>query len=280
MSKLADRIKAAEKQIVLPQYQPWLRNHADEALPKWVLDIIVEQMGKPPRVRSGSFSSSSAGSCLRAQELEYIGAKVDSAQQPDSELSNIYNDGKWRHLRHQANLLTAKIIDSIEVPVMWPEMRSRGTMDGKGTVPNDHPNKKWRGKPYGLELKGMFSWQYAKRVKNDDPKESHLDQITRYMLASGIDLFVYLVENKDTNTWWEKVFEPDPRRMANQRRELERLNKAVDEGKLHKPLLSCSNRIGGQWNNCGFAGEYSTCERASSTWMRKWKERNQDAEHD
>lgn len=277
MSKLADRIKAADNEIVVPQYRPWLKNHADEALPQWVVDIIAKQMTEQPRVRSGSFSSSSAGGCLRAQELEYIGAKVPSLQQPDSQLSNIYNDGKWRHLRHQANLLTAGIIDSIEVPIMWPEMRSRGTMDGKGVVPNDHPRKHWRGKPFGLELKGMFSWQYVKRVRNDDPKESHLNQITRYMLASGIELFVYLVENKDSNEWWEKVFEPDRQRMEDQRRELAKLNKAVDEGKLHKQLLSCSKRLGGQWNNCNFAGEFGTCESASSTWMRKWKEQNKDA---
>jgi hypothetical protein len=269
---LADRILAADKEIVTPRYRTWIKNHVDEGYPPWVAERIAAEMAKQPRVRSGTFSSSSAGSCKRRQELEFIGAKVPTNNQPNPELSNIYNDGKWRHLRWQANLLTAGIIDDMEVPAPWKEQRAMGTMDGLGTVPDDHPRKKWRCRRFGLELKGMFSWQLIKLVRNGEQKEAHLNQIHRYFLSSGLDLFVYLIENKDANTWKEYVIEPDPKRLDAQRKELEALNRAVDAGKLHKPLFACTKRVGPDWNNCGFGGEYGTCERASSAWMRRWKE--------
>jgi hypothetical protein len=116
--------------------------------------LITKQLKAAPRDRSASFSASSRGSCLRAQMFGYIGM-------PDSpasvRLRGIFMDGHWRHLKWQALLLEAGLLNSIEYPLLHKPWRMRGTVDGLYTP------------DYGLEIKGNTGAQQLRGQQQAAP---------------------------------------------------------------------------------------------------------------
>lgn len=245
--------------VVTPRYLEWLAKHGDEEYPPWIARKVMKLLKTPPRVRSGSFSGSSAGQCLRRQELAFLGKKPSIERKPSPQLTHIFNDGKWRHLRWQAALLNASIIKEIEVPIEWPDMLSKNTIDGVGYVWWKHPNLALRGKKFGLEIKGVNPFQYGRWISEPFPIEEHMHQIHRYMLVSDIDFFVVIYENKGTNEWKEWVVRPQKEYMEQSRKELEALNEAVRTKTLHDPLPSCQIRMGAAWTTCPYSGVDGVC---------------------
>lgn len=257
-------------QIVTPAYRSWLRLHADDPYPDHVVELMVKELAKEQRDRTGSFSGSSAGACLRAQEFGFLGIAPPIEKLPDADLLAIFDDGRWRHLRWQANLLSAGILDRIEVPLDWPAKRSKGSMDGAGTVPDNHPNEAWRGLEFGFELKGVNGFQFSKLSKNLLPKQEHVAQTDRYFLSSGLPLFVVLYECKLTQRTQEWVLERDELRIAESSDELDQLNEAVEDTFIHPQLRSCHARMGPNWEACPYAGRGGICEswdRQGKTWL-------------
>lgn len=259
--------------ILSGPYKHWLSStQGNQPYPTWVAERIQELLVEQPRVRHASFGGSEAGQCLRKQEFAYIGIneisrylQTDYVKVADPGLINIFNDGKWRHLRWQANLLTCGLFTQVEYPLPWPSMRSRGTVDGVGIVRDDHPNPDYRGKFFGTELKGMNSWQYKKWIAADDQQAKHKGQFSRYFLSGGFDLFIVLYECKDTNEFHEWVYEPDTQLLTEARIELAKLNAAVESQRLHQPLPSCAARMGNVWKGCPYGGRNGICER-----MDRW----------
>lgn len=254
--------------IVTPRYKRWLKHHGDEALlPQDGRDgiggKILEQLLAQPRDRTGSFSASSAGGCERAQVFGYHGAE---SEPHDAGLLAIFNDGKWRHIRWQALLLQAGIIDEIEFPLMWKGKQQRGTMDGQGVVPDDHGIEEWRGEMFGFELKGVNAFQYDGFTKSG-PKEEHLNQVARYFLLSGLELFSIVYENKSTQACHEWVVSRDDpgmkERIAVQRAEVESLLSYALDGTLPPQLPECAMGKG-MWKKCGYGGNDGVCGFAST----------------
>jgi hypothetical protein len=265
--KLGPLIKAFQddRLIITPRLNMWLLQHGDDGYSEATVAKIAEQLRSKPRIRHSSFSSSGAGACLRAQVLSFLGVVGEGAIDP--QLANIFQDGKWRHLRLQAAMLEAGIIDEIEYVLSWPKLRSRGTADGAGVVPMDHPMQRWRGKSFGVEVKGVSTFQFSK-YEGADPNAKHEAQVDRYFLASGFDLFVFLYEDKTTQRMLEWVVEPDARKIAAARAELVELNTAVDTKTLPSMLPGCQMRNGIEWTHCSFAGKHGACPRAGS-WPSK-----------
>jgi hypothetical protein len=259
------RVMNAPNTIITSDYRRWLRKHHDDPYPDWVVELIRAELAKGGRDRSGSFSGSSAGSCMRAQEFEFLGVSPPMERQADTDLISIYDDGRWRHLRWQANLLTSRILSRIEFPLDWPAKRSKGSMDGLGVVKADHANVAWRGLNFGFELKGMNGFQYPRAVKEPLPTPKHMQQIGRYFLSSGVDLFVCIYECKLTQKFHEWVITPDMVDMVEQQQEIDELNAAVDRQQIHPQLKTCAARQGPYWAACGYAGKGGVCE----TW-RDW----------
>jgi hypothetical protein len=248
--------------IVLGDLNRWLLSNPDPQFDPWVVDIIAEQLNGPKYTRVGMFRSSSAGRCERAQVFSYLGQPTsDGAQDPV--LTTIFQDGKFRHLRFQALCLQAGIITSIEDALTWPRMSARGTTDGTGVVRADHPVTRYRGKEFGLELKGMNSFGYKRRADDDgEIKEEHLDQTSRNLLLGGYDLYVIIYEDKNTQQQFEWVIEPDADRLDAQIAELKRLNRAVRQKKLPNRLPDCQRRKGDVFGKCSFGGKQGTCDLA------------------
>jgi hypothetical protein len=260
LNKIIRAVKNSDL-IITPKLQLFLMRNPNLVLDDSVTKTISEQIGSKPRVRSGSFSSSAAGMCERRQVFNYIG--IDSGTVNNPQLQQIFYDGTWRHLRWQATLLQAGILTEIEIPLKWNAKRSRGSMDGLGVVPDDHARPDWRGLEFGFELKGTNSFVYRKAVEVG-LKEEHLNQIHRYFLVGGFDLFVVIYENKDNQEWTEWVVTPEPKRLKQQEEELSRLNQAVETETLPVMLQGCQTRNSQEWKQCPFAGNQGVCVQAQS----------------
>lgn len=260
--KLGSLIRAVKSRdlVVTPRLNVWLLGHPELTLSDATLKRLHDAIEgiRNPRDRSDSFGSSSAGSCLRAQVFEYLGTDQGGI---DPKLQQIYNDGKFRHLRWQATLLEAGILDDIEVPLAWPDRRSVGTMDGVGTVPTDHPREEWRHLEFGFELKGANTFTY-KTIVAEGPLR-YLSQVHRYFLSGGYDLFAIVVEDKNSQDWTEWVIEPDPELLVEQRAELDVLNRAVDTETLPSMLVTCRKQVGEVFRNCSFGGRHGPCVAAT-----------------
>jgi hypothetical protein len=251
--------------IVKPQYERWLlRNPEQFPIPKEIVDQLVVLMTTPPRDRTRSFSSSSAGQCLRKQLLDYLGTVAGKDTVIEPQLARIFQNGTWGHMRTQVNLLMAGIIEEIEVPMRWPKKRTKGSIDGRGVVPDNHPKTHWRGLEFGLEFKTAMSFAYKLNIEEGPGK--YLDQVSRYLLVSGLDLFVILMENKDNQELHEWVIEPDPKAINDQKVELNILNKHVDDKTLPDRLPDCQMKKGPVFNGCPYGGKNGACHRLGLTW--------------
>lgn len=250
--KALSKLITQQNLIVTPPLTEWMIKHGDDAFNEQVGDKIKELLTTKPRYRGKSFSSSSAGKCQRAQVYGYLDAPQDS---PSQQLMNIYIDGKWRHLRWQAMLLAAGVLTEVEYPLPWPGMRSVGTMDGLGVVSDTHPVYTWRGKEFGWELKGVSTFMYGTLAKSG-PLESHLNQVARYFLSSGLELFSIVYEDKTTQAIHEWVVEANTddmkKRIARSRVELEELNQAIDNKVLPERLPECASLRGDTFKACNY----------------------------
>ena len=174
----------------------------------------------------------------------------------------IFSDGKWRHLKWQADLLSARTITDIEFSLPWKRRRAVGTMDGLGIVADDHPQPAWRGELFGVEVKGVNAFQYTRLVAEPYPMEYHMRQIHRYFVLSKMKLFSCIYENKSTQQFHEWVIRPVAKYMRESEEELAELNSAIEDRLLHRALAPCRHRMGKQWEGCRYAGRDGTCESA------------------
>lgn len=137
--------------ILTPRISEYMMVHKDNFTHE-AMERVWKELTKSGRVRSGSFSASSAGQCLRRQELSFLG-KPQKPYFPN--LQEVFTEGTFMHAMWQARLLSAGLIEDIEVLLEWPEKNSMGSMDGRGYVHWETINPKWRNREFILELKAL-----------------------------------------------------------------------------------------------------------------------------
>jgi hypothetical protein len=232
------RIKKAEGLLVTPKVIDFLQRHPDgvvwddEAYEVW-RELTARAMGNDDR--SGRFGASSRGDCLRLQVFNFLGMPAGKLLGPDTQ--NLFNDGKWRHLRWQMMALQAGAITHAEYPYAMKSLRVSGSMDGLNSYES-----------FGFELKGDRNWS---RVMDGVP-EKHDLQMHTMMLATGWDTFVYIVEDKESQQWREIIVRRDPKIIALVRAELEELNEYIEDHRLPPVLPACAAKEG-PYRSCDFA---------------------------
>lgn len=241
-----------EDLIITPAYEEWLDKNPEGTIDPDVAALMAKLMSTPDRDRSGSFSASSAGRCLRRQELAFLGVKPPGVH--TTQMSRIFNNGKWLHLKWQAELLTAGIIDNVEVTVKKPSLLARCTLDGVGMAAKG----RYTNYEFGLEIKGRNSYTYDQQVRND-PDEATRRQVDMQFLLGGLDIAVILNENKNNQGFHEWVFYRDDERIADAAHELRDLNRAIEKGRLHPMLPECKMQTG-EFKNCPFGGDGGPCQ--------------------
>lgn len=245
-----------EDLIITPAYEEWLDKNPEGTIDPGVAALIAKLMSTPDRDRSGSFSASQAGLCLRRQELQFIGVKPPGVH--GTQTNRIFNNGKWLHLKWQAELLTAGIIDAVELTVRKSSLTARCTLDGVGVAASG----RYTDYDFGLEIKGRNLYTYGEQVKND-PDEKTRRQMDMQFLLGGFDVMVALNENKNNQEFHEWVFYRDDDRVADARQELEDLNRAIEKGRLHPMLAECKAQTG-EFNKCPFGGAGGPCQMSGN----------------
>jgi hypothetical protein len=208
----------------------------------WILTKNADRVQTGQRDRRNTWSASSAGKCLRAQQFTFLGfpERVTS-----EDLQNIFMNGDYLHLRYQMAGVIAGWLKDVEVPLTYGQ-RVRGTMDGDlawGEV---------------LELKSINDWGY-RQVADLGPKEPHKLQATAYMLATGYTSTRFVYENKNNNLNVEFVFELDDAYVKRVTEDWDRLDWLADRRKLAPMLHDCLNERGFDWKYCPFS---PVCEKA------------------
>lgn len=232
----------------------WDENFSEEAAKR-----VQHLLTTPQRDRSASFSASSAGLCLRRQELQFLGMPV--VGKTDAHLMKIFQNGRWVHLRWQALLMTAQIIDNIEVTHRKPRHRARCSLDGLGVAKRG----RWVGSDFGFELKGRNDYVFKSQViKSVDEKTRK--QVDFMHLLTGLDLFVIMNENKNTQENKEWVFQREDDRVRDMAKQVKELNRAIDIQRLHPMLEECRRELkNGEFYVCPFGGPGGSCV-ASGNW--------------
>jgi len=219
-------------------------------------EFVYEQLQAKQRDRRYSWSASASGFCKRRQELAFLGLPQIGTSDP--RMQHILYNGRWVHLRWQAELLTAGLIDMAESTHIRKSLRARCTMDGTGVSQSG----RFDGRDFGFELKGRNSFVYSQQ--GHLPDEKTRQQVDFEFLLTGMDLWVIINENKNDQKWHEWVFVRDESRMKIVLDELRELNKAIDREKLH-PLLPDCKKGKGEFLRCPFGGKGGSC-LASGTW--------------
>lgn len=233
--KLGSVIKITKGQNwLIPRYEEFLysqRNSRSEAAR--AAEIID---GRTTRDRSLSWSASSAGRCQREQVL----SRMRAPKEPYSvSTMEIFEMGDYVHLKHQVAGLEAGYLTEVEVPVSLPELGVRGTMDGKCEDGG------------GAEFKSINSYGFG-GVSSFGPKEEHLEQVTSYMLASGLKFFRILYENKDNQELKEFRVDLDEDRAEKVLAGWRTMNAHLESGTLPPVLQECMN-LEGRYRQCPYA---------------------------
>lgn len=224
--------------IITPRLDMWLMANGNLVVSEDNAKTLGEIVTKQPRDRSKAFSSSTRGTCLRAQMFQYIG--VPTMGRGDARLHSIFIDGTWRHLRWQMMLLEAGILTDIEVPFNNETYRLKGSIDGT------NEEEGW-----GWELKGTSNSSVVSG--KEDPYHYHLLQIHTYFLGRpDIDRFVLLYEDKGYQNYREIIVERSPELVKEVREELEYLNQCVDERTLPPVLHDCMRATGKEFRECPY----------------------------
>jgi hypothetical protein len=248
-----------ENLIITPRYEKYLLHNPDVLMDRIMFLRVMAELTHKPRDRSRSFSASSAGYCLRRQELAFTGQQQNQVADPRG--IRIFNNGTFVHLRWQIGLLGAEIIDDIEYKVTSSKLRARANLDGLGKALGG----RWDGADFVWEHKGRMSFVWSKQDRAGVPDEKTRKQTDMQLLLTGFDLAAVTNENKDTQEISEFVLERDESRISEARKELKALNRAVDRQVLHPMLAECvKQNKSGEFYKCPFGTPGGACVNSGS----------------
>jgi hypothetical protein len=243
---------ARDDLIIKPPYEKFLSEWNETYSPR-VVQRIAEVLSTPPRDRRYTWSASGAGKCLRRQELAFLGMPQLSDYNPQQR--RIFLNGTWVHLRNQAVMMEAGILDNIEVTVRRKKDRARCTMDGMGVVLGG----RYEGADFGFELKSANDNDYNRQITKGARDATRM-QVDFEMYLTGFDLFTIINENKNNQGIQEWVVVRDEDRIAVVKEMLQQLNRAVDYHHLDPMIPECQKRLkAGEFYKCPFGGDGGIC---------------------
>lgn len=243
-------IKKAELQQVTPLVEAFLMDNPegvvwDEAGFALFREIVERSQGNDAQGRAGRFGASSRGTCHRRQMFSFLG--MPSLRLMDPEVQNMFNDGKWRHLRWQMMMVQSGAATHAEWPASLGKYRMKTSIDAVNTE-----------RHFLFELKGD---RYIARILGEGIPEAHVLQMHSMMLVTGWNEFVYIMEDKGTQQWREFRVTKDPAIMREVRNEMEVLNDHVERRVLPDVLPACATKEG-PYRTCPYARQCIDRHRA------------------
>lgn len=235
--KLSQLLQAHSDDLVIsPRHEAWLAQNPNASYTDKAKAFMAEEIGKPQRVRTGSFSASSAGYCSRRRQFEFLGMPRRPYR---NSLLQVFHNGTYVHLRWQMAGLSEGWMTQAEVPVENTDLLLKGTMDG---LLYDFR---------GLEIKSINSNGF-RNIMQYGPKREHQYQVAAYVLSGAPADWVFLYEDKDTNEYKEFVFTPDKDAMERVRVEQEKLAEMTVSHKLAEIKDDCWAKQGTEYIQCPF----------------------------
>jgi hypothetical protein len=261
LSAQIKRLKANQAKIITPRMDKWLIDHPEGiTVPPEMMPLVQRLLSSPNANRSARFGASGRGRCQRRQVFDFLG--MPALRTHDPVLQNLFNDGTWRHIRHQLMGMIGGWFTDVEVTHVMAQYALKVSTDGENT------DEGW-----GFELKGM-SWM--KKLLLDGINDYHMGQIHTYFVATGFDRFVYLAENKQSNDWIEMVVLKDPKWMRIVKEELNALTDSIEDRKLPAILPACRAHKGEDFRGCPYSA-FCTDQtkwpvKIRGTNQRKWED--------
>lgn len=237
--KLSRLISSIHQELpVTPRHEKWLLENPNANYSASAKNFLSCEIGKPQRVRTGSFSASSAGICPRRRQFDFLG--LPTTTRLNARTVSIFHNGTWTHLRWQMAGMSAGWLARGEVPVENTDLMLKGTMDGVLDTGE------------GLEIKSINSNGFNYVMSQQTPKLAHQLQIAAYFLATDIERFSVIYENKDTQDYKEIVFPRSPGAVTAARTDLEKI---VDKT-VHEELCEikdlCWAKQGSEYLQCPY----------------------------
>jgi len=246
--KFGDAMRmATNTDWIKPRYYAYLKGKRNVAVEQ---QVTVAMLSIPERDRTKSWGASGAGKCLRQRQFSWIGLPQ---QPPDEHSLNIFLNGTWLHMRHQAVGMAAGYLDDLEVPLENKQYNLRGTMDAIDST----------GIP--VEYKSINQNGFA-GVRAYGVRADHNQQLHSYFLAGGFTQGRVLYENKNTNDILEFHVTADTEVLYKVRDDLDTLNLATHNQYL-LPMLDECTRKEGAYRWCPYASQCLTAGRDLS-----WRE--------
>jgi hypothetical protein len=240
LSATIKSIKRADTLLVTPKIEAFLRDVPEgviwDAEGKALFDELCKSTFGSNSDRSGRFGASSRGKCERAQVFTYMGMPGGRILDPDT--LNLFNDGKWRHLRWQMMGMQSGALTHVEYPLKMDKYRLGSSADGLNAFDT-----------FLFELKGDRNMARLLDQSGGVVREHNL-QIHTMMLMTGWDVASYVMEDKSTQQFREIVVKRDPAIIREVRTELEILNEHVNQRTLPQVLPACARK----------EGPYRTCD--------------------
>lgn len=235
--KLGQLVQSYHNELVVtPQHEKWLRGHPNPEYSDAAKAFLAEQIGKPDRDRTKSFSASGQGLCPRRRQFEYLGLPKRAYT---TKLIQVFHNGTYMHLRWQMAGISARWIYQAEYPAKRPALLMKGTLDallrGGG----------------GLELKSINSNGF-RRVNQYGPLSKHLAQMDAYMLMTDIPWFSLIYEDKDTQEYREWIVHRDEKRLGVVRDTQAKLVADTVNGRLNEIKDLCWAKEGTEYLGCPF----------------------------
>lgn len=113
LKKLLQTSAQTGELLVSPRYEQYLETHHNILLDEKIGEFITQELCTPQRNRRMTFSASARGACAREQVFQFT--PLEGVSRFGSSLIAIFHQGTFMHLKWQALLLDAGILDEPEV---------------------------------------------------------------------------------------------------------------------------------------------------------------------
>lgn len=181
-----------DKDPLTPLIDRYFLEREDSPTRCTIFDVSVLDRLRP----AGRLSPSSICGCQRQAVFKFVG--MEGRRKTDPETEAILDDGKWRHLRLDWQLLDMEAVlgpdvfkvISIEESVGFPKLFIAGSLD---IVVRIH------GLLYVIDFKGINGWGFEHVFKSNEPKVEHVLQLISYCRLRRIKRGLVYYENKNDN---------------------------------------------------------------------------------
>lgn len=171
------------------------RHRSKRRLKQYIIDM--EDRPRP----HGRFSPSKLCGCERQAAFSFTGMPGRTTIDPERE--GVFEDGKWRHHRHQATFRDMELVlgrkrftvMSIEEVVEHSGLYIAGSTDAVIRI---------EGVWWVVDFKGINSWGFERVYRDNAPLRAHVLQLIAYMKLRRIRRGMLMYEHKDQNR--TKVF--------------------------------------------------------------------------